>query len=192
MAQAASVLLGLGAACVAIMCILYRARPARVQAQPKAEYVDSSICAGCHADIAATYRQTGMGRSFHRVNASDRTENFTTHNTLYNKASDRYYTMLERDGKLYERRYQLGFEGQQANRIEKEIDYVVGSGDHARTYLHLTGEGKLIELPVSWYRELGGYWGMSPGYDRPGQQYFRRPIVFECMFCHNAYPSLRR
>jgi Tfp pilus assembly protein PilF len=35
-----------------------------------------------------TYRQTGMGRSFHRVNASDRTESFTTHNTLYNRASD--------------------------------------------------------------------------------------------------------
>jgi hypothetical protein len=87
--RAALVLLGLGAVCVAIMCILYGARPARAQAQPKAEYVDSSICAGCHADIAATYRQSGMGRSFHRVNANDRTENFTTHNTLYNKASDR-------------------------------------------------------------------------------------------------------
>jgi tetratricopeptide (TPR) repeat protein len=190
--RVASVLLGLAGVCVAIMCILYGARPARVQAQPKAEYVDSSICAGCHADIAATYRQTGMGRSFHRVNASDRTENFKTHNTLYNKASDRYYTMLERDGKLYEQRYQLGFEDQQANRIEKPIDYVVGSGDHARTYLHLTGEGKLIELPVSWYSELGGYWGMSPGYDRTDQQDFRRPIVFECMFCHNAYPSFSR
>jgi hypothetical protein len=125
--RAALVLPGLAGVCVAIMCILYGSRPAPVRAQPKAEYVDSSICAGCHADIAATYRQTGMGRSFHRVNASDRTESFTTHNTLYNRASDRYYTMLERDGKLYEQRYQLGFEGQQANRIEKQIDYVVGS-----------------------------------------------------------------
>lgn len=42
----------------------------------------------------------------------------------------------------------LAFEGQQANRIEKQIDYVVGSGDHARTYLHRTGEGKLIEFPA--------------------------------------------
>jgi tetratricopeptide (TPR) repeat protein len=133
-----------------------------------------------------------MGRSFHRVNAYDRTENFTTHNTLNNKASDRFYTMLERDGKFYEQRYQLGFEGRQTNRMERQIDYVVGSGDHARTYLHLAGEGKLIELPVSWYNELGGSWGMSPGYDRPDQPDFRRPIVFECMFCHNAYPSLNK
>jgi hypothetical protein len=129
-----------------------------------------------------------MGRSFHRVNASDRTENFTTHNILYNRASDRYYTMLERDGKLYEQRYQLGFEGQEANRIEKQIDYVIGSGDHARTYLHLAGEGKLIELPVSWYSELGGYWGMSPGYDRPGQQDFRRPDKSgKCVFAAGEF-----
>jgi tetratricopeptide (TPR) repeat protein len=31
---------------------------------------------------------------------------------------------------------------------------------------------------------------MSPGYDRPDQQDFRRHIAFQCMFCHNAYPSL--
>ena len=190
--RAALVLLGLVGGCITIVYIFYVARPTPVQAQSKAEYVDSSLCAGCHADIAATYRLTGMGRSFHRVNASDRTDNFTTNNTLYSKASDRFYTMLARDGKLYEQRYQVGFEGQPANRIEKQIDYVIGSGDHARTYLHLTGKGKLIELPVSWYSELGGFWGMSPGYDRSDQQDFRRPIAFQCMFCHNAYPSLNR
>src|SRR5882757_6398597 len=126
--RAAFVLLGLAGVCIAILCIMNGARAVPVQAQPKAEYVDSSICAGCHGDIAATYRQTGMGRSFHRVSASDRTATFNTRNTLYNKASDRYYTMLEGGGKLYEQRYQIGFEGQQANRIEKQIDFVVGSG----------------------------------------------------------------
>jgi predicted CXXCH cytochrome family protein len=29
---------------------------------------------------------------------------------------------------------------------------------------------------------------MSPGYDRPNQQDFRRAIAISCMFCHNAYP----
>ena len=184
------VLLALAGVYIAMRCILCEAHPAPVQAQSKAEYVDPSTCAHCHADIAATYRQTAMGRSFHRVNASDRTASFKTHNTLYNKASDRYYTMLERDGNLYEQRYQIGFEDQPTNRTEKQIDYVVGSGDHARTYLHRTGEGKLIELPVSWYSEFGGSWGMSPGYDSPDQSDFRRPIAYQCMFCHNAYPSL--
>ena len=189
--RAAVALFGIVSGCVAVLYLPYGARPAPVHAESKAEYVDSALCAKCHADVAATFRQTGMGRSFHRVNASDLTEGFTKHNTLYNGSSDRYYTMLERDGKLYEQRYQIGFEEQQTNRIEKQIDYVVGSGDHARTYLHLNAGGKLIELPVSWYSELGGYWGMSPGYDRPDQSDFRRPIAYQCMFCHNAYPPLK-
>jgi len=153
-------------------------------------YVDPATCAHCHEEIAKTYRQTGMGRSFHRADHADRIEDFTRHNTLYNKASDRYYKIVERDGKLYEQRHQIGFEGKDTNLEEMQIDYVVGSGNHARTYLHRTNEGKLIELPVSWYSEMGGYWEMSPGYDNPNQQDFRRPIVFECMSCHNAYPSL--
>jgi tetratricopeptide (TPR) repeat protein len=187
--KGALVLLGLSGVCVAILCFRYESLPASVLAQSRSEYVDSSLCTRCHADIAASYQQTGMGRSFHRVSGGDRMGDFTAHNTLYNKASDRYYSMLERDGKFFEQRSQVGFEGQQSNRMEKRIDYVVGSGNHARTYLHLTDEGKLIELPVSWYSELGGSWRMSPGYDRSDQEDFRRPIVAECMFCHNAYPS---
>jgi predicted CXXCH cytochrome family protein len=46
-----------------------------------------------------------------------------------------------------------------------------------------------VELPVSWYAENGGFWGMSPGYDRPDQQDFRRTIVARCLSCHNAYPA---
>jgi len=166
-------------------------RPKAVHAQQvDTGYVDSATCANCHEDIAKTYRQTGMGRSFHRADNVDRIEDFTRHNTLYNKASDRYYKIVERDGKLYEQRHQIGFEGKDTNLEEMQIDYVVGSGNHARTYLHRTNEGKLIELPVSWYSEMGGYWEMSPGYNNPNQQDFRRPIVFECMSCHNAYPAL--
>ena len=29
-------------------------------------YVDAALCAGCHAEIAQTYRQTSMSRSFFR------------------------------------------------------------------------------------------------------------------------------
>src|ERR1035438_9840551 len=29
---------------------------------------------------------------------------------------------------------------------------------------------------------------MSPGYDNPHQEDFRRPVPDECLFCHNGYP----
>jgi hypothetical protein len=63
-------------------------------------------------------------------------------------------------------RYQKAPDGSVINSLGKAADYVVGSGNHARTYLHRTPNGKLIELPLTWYSEKGGYWHMSPAYDR--------------------------
>jgi tetratricopeptide (TPR) repeat protein len=151
-------------------------------------YVNPATCETCHFEIAKTYRQTGMGRSFYRPGAQTSIEDFTSHNTLYNKASDRYYQLEVRDGKYYESRYQTGYGNRETNRVEKQIDFVVGSGNHARTYLHRNAEGQLVELPVSWYSENGGYWAMSPGYDNARQEDFRRPAPDDCLFCHNGYP----
>jgi predicted CXXCH cytochrome family protein len=32
--------------------------------------------------------------------------------------------------------------------------------------------------------------GHEPGLDRPNHDGFRRPITYDCMFCHNAYPQI--
>jgi tetratricopeptide (TPR) repeat protein len=47
----------------------------------------------------------------------------------------------------------------------------------------------LIELPLAWYAESGGHWAMNPGYDNPHPM-THRPIAYECMFCHDAYPEI--
>lgn len=156
------------------------------------EYVDSTQCAACHSEIFETYQRTGMGRSFFRPNSKNLVEDFKNKNTYYHGASDRYYTMIERDGRYFQRRHQLGPNGQPANVEEKEIAYVIGSGNHARTYLHLNAQKKLVELPIAWYSEDGGHWAMNPGYDRLDHQDFRRSVTLECMFCHNAYPQMKQ
>ena len=125
-----------------------------------------------------------MARSFSRVGAPQ----FPTGNRVYHEASDRYYTMVQRDGKFYQRRHQIGFGGKETNVLELEAHYVVGSGNHARTFLHRSPDGRLVQLPVSWYAERGGYWAMSPGYDRAAHMDFRRVIDAGCMSCHNGYP----
>jgi tetratricopeptide (TPR) repeat protein len=155
---------------------------------PGSDYVDPAICTGCHQKISNAYHMTGMGRSVYRPSLSNEIEDYTTHNEVYNKRSDLHYTMLQRDGKFFQRRYQIGFDGKEINVVEVQVDYVIGSGDQARTYLHRNAEGKLLELPVSWYVENSGYWAMSPGYDRPDQQDFHGETSYECIFCHNAYP----
>ena len=74
--------------------------------------------------------------------------------------------------------------------MEKEVDFVLGSGHHVRTYLHRTASNTLVQLPLAWYAEKGGYWAMNPGYDRPDHQGFLRSVTYDCMFCHNAYPEI--
>ena len=154
-----------------------------------AGYVDPSICAGCHANIWETYRRTGMGRSFYRPSLSNTIGDSQSAVTFYHKASESYFTMREREGRFYQRRYQIGFDGKETNSEEKEIDFVVGSGNHVRAYLHRTRRDTLVELPLAWYAEKGGSWAMNPGYDRPDHPGFSRPITNACMFCHNGFPE---
>ena len=154
------------------------------------QYVNPSLCAGCHAKIAESFRKTGMGRSFYRLESKNVIEDFQRNNTFDHAASERHYQLIARDGKYYQRRYQSGPNGSQVNVVEKRIDYVLGSGNHSRTYLSRTAEGRLLALPIAWYREGGGSWAMAPGYDRPDHMDFRRELTTECIFCHNAYPRI--
>ena len=174
---------------VAVVVSLYLAGCSRPAPAPPPRYVAGSVCAGCHAEIAKSYSQTGMGRSFYRPSAAKTVEDYARRNRLEHRPSGRSYTMMARDGQWFQRRHEIGFDGKESNVLETRVDYVIGSGNHARSYLHRDGAGHLIELPVSWYSENGGYWEMSPGYERPNQQDFRRAIAFSCLFCHNAYPG---
>lgn len=164
-------------------------RPLQPAGQTEAAYVDSKLCAGCHAEIAKTYRATGMARSFYRPSPTTDMEDYA-HAQFFHSPSGTYYEMVRRDGKYFQRSYQLGYRGAQTNIVEKQIDYVMGSGNHVRTYLHRTSRNVLVELPLAWYAENGGAWGMNPGYDRPDHQAARRRISYDCMFCHNAYPQI--
>ncbi|HET9469365.1 MAG TPA: tetratricopeptide repeat protein [Vicinamibacterales bacterium] len=160
-------------------------------------YADAASCATCHEEIARTYAATGMARGFKGsggVFGSAPPENPSR--PLFHKASNRHYTMIERDGRVFQRRHQIGFDGKETNVLELEAHYVIGSGNHARTFVHRTASGRLVQLPVSWYANEGqgargkgqGYWEMSPGYDKAAHLDFRRVIDAGCMSCHNGYP----
>jgi predicted CXXCH cytochrome family protein len=196
------VLLASGAAVfiAALFAVLPRDRRVRetgaaVKSEHVADgYADASTCANCHVQIAKTYGLTGMARSFARLGTGKRW--LGTAGRVSHQASHRHYTMLERDGRFYQRRHEIGFDGTETNTIEVEAHYVIGSGNHAQTFLHRNTDGRLFEMPVSWYSKPGrqerdegsGYWAMSPGYDKPVHQDFRGLINEDCMSCHNGYP----
>ena len=153
-------------------------------------YVDAGSCAACHQEIARTYSQTGMGRAFYRARPENMVEAFAKPNTYSHAPSADHYTMIQRGEQFYQRRHQLDDEGREINVFERQIHYVMGSGKHARTYLHLDPTGKLTQLPLGWYAERGGFWAMNPNYDQPRHMGFQREIGFGCMFCHNGYPEV--
>jgi hypothetical protein len=97
----------------------------------------------------------------------------------YHRLSNRHYTI--RGGRI--RRHQTGAGGRELNVVEKSIGFSIGSGNHAVTYVHRSPEGRLVELPVSFYAEGG--WAMSPGYDKPDHLDFRREVPPSCLFCHS-------
>jgi predicted CXXCH cytochrome family protein len=157
---------------------------------PVNSYVDPALCAQCHTQIADNFRKTGMGRSFYRLRPGNTVEDFTPGKPFYHQASDSYFAMIERGGKYYQRRWQIGYDGKEANVEEKQVDFVMGSGNHGRSYFHLTSRNTLQELPLGWYTENGGSWGMGPGFDRAEFPGSTRLVGYECMFCHNAYPKI--
>jgi len=182
---------------VAIGVALHTARPQtpgvparQARSSPVDTYVDSELCAECHSRQAQTYRRTGMGQSFRSPQPQNMVEDYSDAGSYYHEASQTYFAMIRRDGKYYQRRYQTGYQGREINVEEKQIDLIIGSGKHARTYLHRTSRNVLQQLPLGWYSEKGGHWGMSPGYDHPDHQYSLRQITYECMFCHNAFPKI--
>ena len=182
---------GLGASTFLLLSLQsYGATPEKVQ-RP-AGYVDPKLCAACHPKVAETFRLTGMGRSFAKAGPKPANakplEKFDG-KEFYHALSDTRYSMVQRNGESYQRRWQTGFDGKETNVEELKIDYVLGSGNHARSYLHRNNAGILIELPLGWYSEKGGYWGMNPGFDSRHPQ-TRRAISYECVFCHNSYPAI--
>lgn len=143
-----------------------------------------AVCAGCHPDHAAHYARTGMGRSFAKATVANVP---VTAKPFHHALSDTWFSLVRRGQVTLHRRWLIE-EGRESNVEELTIHYVMGSGNHAKTFLHRNARGQLVELPLGWYAEKGGTFGMNPGFDSIAPP-TRRKINEDCMACHNAYPK---
>ena len=142
-----------------------------------------ALCATCHPTYAAHYAKTGMGRAF--APASPATVPVTSR-PFHHAASDTWFAILRRGSAFLHRRWRLDA-GREEYVEELAIHYVLGSGNHARTFLHRNARGELVELPLGWYAENGGKFAMNPGFDTHAPP-TRRKIGEDCLACHNSYP----
>src|ERR1043165_4654296 len=144
--------------------------------------VPDAQCTPCHQNIAHTFHDVGMSKSFYRPRQDDVIEDFSKLPFKHAKSGD-VLELRWRDGRLLFRR-QRG-----ASVFEQPVDWILGSGHHARTYLYQTPNGELYQLPLAWYTQTKE-WGMAPGYDRRDHEGVLRRARHECLFCHNAYPAV--
>lgn len=151
-------------------------------------YVDDAECGACHDALAHSYQHVGMAKSFYRPRADDVIEDFARLPFRHPRSGD-VMELRWKSGKLVFRRWQIDAAGKPINQIEQPVDWILGSGHHARTYLYQTPNGELYQLPLAWYSQTKE-WAMAPGYDRRDHEGVLRRARLECLFCHNAYPAL--
>ncbi|MCA8956368.1 MAG: tetratricopeptide repeat protein [Planctomycetes bacterium] len=149
-------------------------------------YVPDLACKDCHAALYDSYQAVGMARSLYRPAGGPRVE--ALGETYFHAPSKSYYEMRDEGGRLRLRRFCKDLDGQPFAELSADVAWVIGSGNHVRTYLARNPYGELLELPLSWYPGHG--WAMSPGFEEPHHGRFERRIKRGCMFCHNAYPEV--
>jgi hypothetical protein len=151
-------------------------------------FLPDAACARCHQAIAASYAEVGMARAFSRPAHSDTLKDSRVLQYAH-PLTGQIYRLHRRGAELWFTQSQPATASEAAHELNLRVDWVLGSGHRAQSFVHQTEAGELYQLPVTWYAEKHGL-AMSPGYegrDHPGVE---RRLRRECMFCHNAYPEV--
>ena len=173
-------LLGIGAA----SCAPSAAPPVGARSDAGARYVGRDACLGCHAGIGGTAAETGMGRAFYPLTRETAVEDFSKKNRFDLPADGLAYEMTASPaGGYVMRQIVLDADGATLAMAEEPMRYVVGSGNHSRSYL-TGGNGYLYQMPICWYPDKPG-WDLCPGYELRNR-YFNREADLSCVFCHNG------
>jgi hypothetical protein len=128
-------------------------------------------CADCHPDEVDGFEKTGMGRALYRPADKPPIEDFAPDKaTVVHRATGlTYRAFVDEKGTWWQSESLPGTPYER----RVEVKYVVGSGNHTRSYIGEV-EGELVELPLTWYVRRG-IWDMSPGYVEQNYR-FTRPI----------------
>jgi hypothetical protein len=151
-------------------------------------YVGSKSCgeAGCHAEIYREYFPSPHGRQMAPANIPADLARVAKPMVVFNPKNNRYYTVYQQDGDLYQSEFELDKKGGKLYDIAHKIDYVVGGEIVGYSYLFQLGPW-MLQAPLSYYAR-SKTWELSPGYvdDDLG---FTRVATTGCLMCHNGQPD---
>jgi tetratricopeptide (TPR) repeat protein len=139
--------------------------------------VGDEACALCHGEIAKTYLQHPMARSFTPIAspsaATEKTGSF--------RAAGYQFLVESRGGQVFHITRRLDSDQKTVFQSEAPVSFVVGAGTRGRSYL-INHDGYLFQSPVSWYTERQ-HWGLSPHLGGSVDPLYR-PVQPQCLYCH--------
>ncbi len=150
-----------------------------------ADFTGDEACFDCHEEQYRGFEEHGMANSFYPMRSAVVVEDFDGVIVQDPNRGFSYRPYREGD-RFWLEEFRQGPDGSKTHSLIREIEYVVGSGTAARTYLVEEG-GRYFELPLTWYAQEEK-WDLSPGYETSNAR-FDRLIPDRCMACHNSYPQ---
>lgn len=144
-------------------------------------YVGNEACSRCHAEIVESYETHPMSRSITRVDEHAADASVSPAESRI--AGERHvYDVEVRDGAMVHHARMFDAAGEQIFDDAHPIEWVVGSGQRAKSYLIQRGD-LLFMSPLTWYSE-SHRWDMSPGYTPEDPRRFSRRVQDDCLACH--------
>ena len=144
-------------------------------------YVGDERCAGCHQDVAETYRQHPMGRSLFRAADAPPLEQYDSQADDPFQVGPFHFQVVREGPRLIHREWCQDAGGGVAAERREEITYAVGAGSQGRSYFY-GRDGFLFESPITWYSRESR-WQLSPGYAE-NLVHFNRRVDAQCLYCH--------
>src|SRR5258705_7777376 len=111
-------------------------------------YIDDAACGECHTKQFASFQHVGMAKSFYKPRPANAIEDFTAP-PFFHERSRQYFEMRWRGNDLVFRRYELAADGAPIHVFEQTVDWILGSGNHARriSIAPPTGSSNNYRLP---------------------------------------------
>jgi Flp pilus assembly protein TadD len=143
-------------------------------------YVGSSACADCHADISDSYAAHPMALSTLAIEKNRWAESECRFASI--PGTKRLLTVSCENDQLVHHEQMFDDEGEMIYDQPFQMEYVVGSGQRAKAYLHQQGD-LLLMSPLNWYRQ-SERWDLAPNYQPDDIRRFRRRVTDACLSCH--------
>lgn len=144
-------------------------------------YIGSTACAACHREISEAYSVHPMARSTRHVETEMGTDSAQC-GPAWIPGRQRVLTVDCQAGSLIHHEKMFDADGALIYDQAFPIEYIVGSGQRAKAYLHRRGD-LLFMSPLNWYAD-GAKWDLAPNYRPDDPRRFDRRVTEDCLGCH--------